>query len=74
MSHYESMHPCTDEDTGASAALVSEYLENRYRFEKNDLPALIGLDDVPPIKVQKLDKNIQLKTSDQKRNSNQGPK
>ena len=43
-SHYESLHPCTNADILASINLVTEYLENRYRFSKQDLPFLIGLD------------------------------
>jgi hypothetical protein len=43
-SHYESFHPCTNADILASINLVTENLENRYRFSKQDLPFLIGLD------------------------------
>ena len=42
-SHYESLHPCTNADILESINLVTEYLENRYRFSKQDLPFLIGL-------------------------------
>ena len=42
-SHYESLHPCTNADILASINLVTEYLENRYRFSKEDLSFLIGL-------------------------------
>ena len=43
MSHYESMEPCTDDDTHSSVALVNEYLEGRYRYSKEDLPNLISM-------------------------------
>jgi hypothetical protein len=32
-SHYENLHPCTKADILASINLVTEYLENRYRFK-----------------------------------------
>ena len=44
-SHYESMHPCTNADIKASMDLVTEYLENRYRYSKRDFPFLLGLED-----------------------------
>ena len=46
LSHYESMHPSTDADTRATAELVKEYLGNGYRFDKNDFPFLLGLEDL----------------------------
>jgi hypothetical protein len=43
-SHYESLHPCSDADIQATADLVVEYLDNRYRYSKKDFPLLLGLD------------------------------
>ena len=43
LSHYESIHPCTNKDAQATAELVREYLGGNYRFRKQDLPFLLGL-------------------------------
>ena len=39
--HYESLHPCSNADILATIDLVKEYLENRYRYSKKDLPSLL---------------------------------
>ena len=44
LSHYESIHPCTDKDIKATVNLVREYLGGSYRFGKKDLPFLLGLE------------------------------
>ena len=55
MSHYESMHPYGDDDVRATADLVKEYLENRYRFNKHNFSFLLDLDEeAPPNKIPKL--------------------
>ena len=57
MSHYESMEPCTDHDTQSTVALVNEYLEGRYRYNKHDLPHLISMQ----IETQQDNNYIQLR-------------
>ena len=47
-SHYESLHPSTDADIQATTELAKEYLENRYRYCKEDFPFLLGLEDNQP--------------------------
>ena len=55
MSHYESMHPCSEADVRGTAELVREYLGTRYRFNKNDFPFLLGLEEeASPNKIPKL--------------------
>ena len=50
LSHYESMQPCTETDIQATINLVIEYIENRYRFDRKDLPFLLAIDkNVPKI-------------------------
>ena len=44
LAHYESLHPSTNADILASINLSKEYLENRYRYSKKDLPMLLGLE------------------------------
>jgi hypothetical protein len=58
-SHYESMHPCADIDIQATADLVKEYLDNRYRYSKADFPFLLGLEDTSERKGNKEDNNNQ---------------
>ena len=48
MSHYESLHPCTETDISETTNLVKEYLENRYRFKRKDLPFLLNLESNNP--------------------------
>ena len=43
LAHYESLHPITNADILATINLSKEYLENRYRYSKKDLPILLGL-------------------------------
>ena len=43
MSHYESMHPCTEADIQSTVNLVKEYQEGRYRYGRKDLPFLLSL-------------------------------
>jgi hypothetical protein len=43
LSHYESMHPCTEADTQSTVNLVKEYQEGRYRYTGKDLPFLLAL-------------------------------
>ena len=57
MSHYESMEPCTDHDTQSTVALVEDYLEGRYSYNKYDLPHLICMQ----IKTQQDNSDIQLR-------------
>ena len=57
MSHYESMEPCTDHDTQSTVALVKEYLEGRYRYNRYDLPHLISMQ----IETQQDNNYIQLR-------------
>ena len=40
-SHYKSLHLCSNADILSTINLVNEYLENRYRYSKNDLASLI---------------------------------
>ena len=47
-SHYESLHPRTDADIQAATELAREYLDNRYRYGKEDFPFLLGLEDEQP--------------------------
>ena len=44
LSHYESIHPLTHIDRGKTIQLVQEYLEGRYRFGRQDLPFLLGIE------------------------------
>ena len=47
-SHYESLHPKTDAEIQATTELAREYLDNRYRYGKEDFPFLLGLEDNQP--------------------------
>ena len=40
LSHYESLHPSGEQDIEATINLVKEYEEGRYRFRRQDIPAL----------------------------------
>jgi hypothetical protein len=42
LSHYESLHPSSEADIEATINLVKEYQEGRYRFRREDIPALIS--------------------------------
>ena len=46
MSHYESLCPLTTLDVQKTSELVDEYLEGKYRFNKQDLPLLLSIDTV----------------------------
>ena len=71
--HYESLHPCTNADILATINLAKEYLENRYRYSRKDLPFLLGLEGKQTDQVDNLDfeslraKKVE-KSSDKKRN------
>ena len=41
LSHYESMHPCTNDDVQSTVFLVNEYLAGSCRFEKKDMEYLL---------------------------------
>ena len=45
LAHYESLHPSTPKDDKAASVLVDTYLNGRYSFGKNDLPALLNTND-----------------------------
>ena len=42
MSHYESLHPCSESDIQETIHLVKSYEEGRYQFGKQDLALLIS--------------------------------
>ena len=41
LSHYESMHPCTNNDVQSTVNLVNEYFAGRYTFERKDMEYLL---------------------------------
>ena len=45
LSHYESMHPCNNDDILKTTQLVQDYLFGRYSFSRSDLPFLLRLDN-----------------------------
>ena len=49
LSHYESMHPLNDIDIQTTINLVQDYLGGKYRFKREDLPHLLGLEQELPI-------------------------
>jgi hypothetical protein len=46
LSHYESLHTCTDSDIQATIKLVREYQEGRYQFKRKDFPMLLSFENV----------------------------
>ena len=48
LSHYESIDPCTEADIQARVNLMKEYIENRYRFKREDLLFLLTKEEIVP--------------------------
>ena len=48
LSHYESMHPVTDDDVHSTVNLVKEYLAGIHRFERKDMEYLL----TQPVKLR----------------------
>ena len=71
MSHYESLHPCTETDIKETSNLVQEYLENRYRFKRKDMPFLLNLELNSPKLIKDASERkckVNTKVEDQVRN------
>ena len=56
-SHYESLHPLTQEDIEKNKLLVQVYINGSYSFKKEDIPFLIGIRNVATENVETSSEN-----------------
>jgi hypothetical protein len=70
LSHYESLHPLKGTDIEATVNLVRDYEEGRYRFRRQDIPALI-CSKMKTNEDEDMKKHIYERKSAEKQNINQ---